>query len=658
MAILYRPDIDGLRAVAVLAVVLFHADVSGFSGGFTGVDVFFVISGYLITSIIMRELGASTFSLARFYERRFRRILPAFSVVALFSLVLGVVLLHPRDLRDLGTSMIAAAGFSSNVHFYLKADYFARPAEFQPLLHTWSLAVEEQFYIFFPLLLVVLARRRRPRFALWLAAIAVASFAVNLVTLIHDESAAFYLTHARAWELMLGSLVALQVLPRPASCALREVLTIAGLAAIAYSVTTFTKHTPFPGIAALAPTLGTAAIIYAGLGGTSLVTSALSLRPVVWIGLLSYSLYLWHWPLLVYAKIYTITGLTPAWTAGALLVSFAASYASWRWVEQPFRSRWRVPRGTVLKVGGGVLAALALVAAVPVIARGFPQRFPPQVLADLPPGQWKSCSQDLRRFNAKDGDALCRLGVEGEPIRFLVWGDSHALALAPGIDAAARSVTQAGLIANKSACPPLLGVDRMRRSPTCKNFNDQVLAYLRARPNINTVILAARWALSATGVRYGLESGRDVRLVDLEAKKNRDGKESNLDIYLRGLERTLAALRAAGKHIVVVGQIPEVGIDVPAAYAIAYATGRDVNALIAPARTDYDARVRDAHAPFVEGASRSELTFIEPHTALCDTWRCRVTREGYALYRDDDHLSFAGAAVVAPLFRAYMAAQR
>ncbi|ANT64619.1 acyltransferase family protein [Prosthecochloris sp. CIB 2401] len=267
MPLKYRADIDGLRAIAVLAVLFFHTGVPGFSGGFVGVDIFFVISGFLITSIILKDIKEEKFSIARFYERRIRRIFPALFPVIAFTLVVGAFIFDATAFKELGQSITATTIFSSNILFWLKAGYFDTASLQKPLLHTWSLAVEEQFYIFFPLALVFINRFLNGRYLCWIIVASTLSLVASIYGVYHYPSPTFYLVHTRAWELLLGSILALGVLPSPTSSFLRNILSIAGLGLIVYSVGFYTEATLFPGYNAIAPVMGAWLIIYSNRGG-------------------------------------------------------------------------------------------------------------------------------------------------------------------------------------------------------------------------------------------------------------------------------------------------------------------------------------------------------------------------------------------------------
>ncbi|RVU85969.1 acyltransferase [Leucothrix sargassi] len=371
----YRAEIDGLRALAVVPVVLFHAGVAGFSGGFVGVDIFFVISGYLITSIILNEQQKSSFTLASFYERRARRILPALMFVVLASVLAAWYLLLPTELVDYGKSLMSVGVFASNILFWQQSDYFAATSDFIPLLHTWSLAVEEQFYLVFPLFMMAtiawLARSR-----VWvLAALAVLSLLYCEWAWRHAPEANFFLAPSRAWELIAGVLCAFYLQKQQSlSMNVKQLGSLLGLALTLYSIFFFTKAVPFPSLYALAPVVGTALIIVFAERDT-LVGRLLSFPAFVGIGLVSYSAYLWHQPLFVFSRINSYEELSTTTLLGLSVLSFVLAYISWRWVEKPFRNRQWLSQKQVLWMAAACSVVLIGLGAVLVIGEGFEYRF-------------------------------------------------------------------------------------------------------------------------------------------------------------------------------------------------------------------------------------------------------------------------------------------
>lgn len=370
----HRREIDGLRALAVLPVMLFHAGVPGFSGGYVGVDVFFVISGYLITSLILVELAEDRFSLVDFYARRARRILPALVTVILACLPLAWLWMMPNQLRDFAQSIAAMGLFSSNLLFWSEEGYFASAAEEKPLLHTWSLAVEEQYYLLFPLLMLLGWRHLRHSLPLAIALLAAASFALAEWSWRHLGGESFYLPQLRIWELMIGALCAFYLRRRPPlEGAAAATLTLAGLLAIAFAVRYFDDDTPFPSAWTLLPTVGTALVILGATPGNAL-GRLLAWPTLVGIGLISYSAYLWHHPLFAFARLRSREEPS-AWLLSALgLLALGLAWLSWRYIELPCRDRRRFPRRRVLALGGTASAVLLALGVSGHLTDGLPQR--------------------------------------------------------------------------------------------------------------------------------------------------------------------------------------------------------------------------------------------------------------------------------------------
>lgn len=356
----YRPEIDGLRALAILPVVLFHARVAGFTGGFIGVDVFFVISGFLITSLVANDLEQGRFSLLRFWERRARRILPALLTVAVFTMVAGWFVLLPADFARLGGSVLALTTFSSNVFFWQQSGYFGPTADELPLLHTWSLAVEEQFYLLFPITMVVITKFM-PKWRTQLVLLfGVSSLLLSVWAVEHMPAAAFYLLPTRAWELALGAWLALRASGRPAHEGIRQVVSVIGVACIAVPVFAYDSGTVFPALNALAPVVGAGLVIWSNGTTRTVVGRLLAAKPLVYVGLISYPLYLWHWPLLAFARYPNASpSLSPSVIIGVIVASFVLAHLSWRFVEAPFRIRAWLPKQASMLAGAA--AALVIV---------------------------------------------------------------------------------------------------------------------------------------------------------------------------------------------------------------------------------------------------------------------------------------------------------
>jgi peptidoglycan/LPS O-acetylase OafA/YrhL len=649
----YRADVDGLRAIAVVAVALFHARIAGFPGGFVGVDVFFVISGFLITTIILREVQQGTFSIVHFYERRIRRIFPALMTVMVTMLLVGFWLMLPSDLQNLSRAARAATWFLANLFFLTKSGYFDAPPDSSPLLHTWSLAVEEQFYLLYPALLCLIVRYAGSKLRLAVLTGSLVSLALSLWATTRLPLAAFYLAPFRMWELLLGAILAIRLIP-PVSARMKELIAMSGLGLILASVAFISETDPFPGIRAMAPCFGTVLIIHAGLGGPTRVSRLLSLKPIVFVGLISYSLYLWHWPILVFMKYVYSSDLPWIGTVCGLLLALALSVLSWRFVEVPLRDRRNLSRRTVFVTAAASMALITAVSTAIVRSKGLPQRFDQETLRIV--GAADDSSEETREcLNRSPEDVvlkrLCQSGVrtDADP-SFLVWGDSHAAALMPAVDAAASANGLSGLFAGQAACPPLVGVTRPDEGAyyRCREFNDAVLNLVTSMPSLKTVVLAARWSISSDSTRYKGEYGKPVFIVDDDSAK--PGIEENKATFSRGFRRTLSALRDANKSVVVVGPIPEVGRFVPRVLALQHAIA-GIELSLAPTYSEF--RERQSYViPTLEAFS-TEFGFrlVYPHQALCTRIVCRVEDDGFPLYSDDDHLTATAARSLEFLFR-------
>ena len=422
----YRPEVDGLRAIAVIPVILFHAGLPFFEGGFVGVDVFFVISGYLITSILLDDLEKDRFSIVNFYERRARRILPALFLVMACCIPAAWFLSLPQELSEFSESVIGTTLFGSNIVFWRQSDYFATAAEFKPLLHTWSLSIEEQFYLLFPPVLALLWGIRRRQLIPVLAICGVGLVSLGLAHFFSTRSATanFFLLPSRAWELSLGALAAFSLRESPGpvelSPSIRGTLAILGLMLIIFSVLTFDRHTPFPSFWALIPTGGTLLILLFGAKDT-LAGRMLSRGYVVFVGLISYSAYLWHQPLYAFARQYW--NGDPALPYLVLLagLSLALAALSWRFVERPFRDRARFSRKHIFVGSATGMAIFLAIGALGVIKDGFPDRYDSRFHEML------NTERDVRYQGREAAKYKSRVFASDERPKVLIVGDSYAL---------------------------------------------------------------------------------------------------------------------------------------------------------------------------------------------------------------------------------------
>lgn len=637
----YRADIDGLRTLAVVPVVLNHANIPGFTGGFIGVDVFFVISGFLITGIIAGEIEHGRFSLAKFYERRARRILPALFTVLAACSIAGWFFLTPTAFVDYANSQKATLFFISNIEFWkTSSDYFGSGVELAPLLHTWSLAVEEQFYLFFPLLLIAIAKLGPRWWKMVVSTIALLSFVASVWMTSRFPVANFYLSPFRAWELGAGALLALGIGQSWNRPIFAEVLSWLGIILIAASIAFMDDATPFPGLSALPSVLGASLIIFANSRSTTQVSKLLSWRPVVWMGLISYSLYLWHWPVLVYARIITEAHELPALVStGCVILSVLLAWISWRFIEQPFRKRQSGKSKSTARVfaatGAGILCLASLSGFIHE-KDGMLGQFSEDRLAIYTKAKQRP-SLDLYCTSLDVDDEPCRFGAEAAPVTALIFGDSHASAMLNGFDTYFASQNTSAVAFVKSACPPLLGVYRVDRGQThqCDKHNAAVVSKMREFPDLDTVYLAARWALATEGSRATNEMGRPAVLAKTGSYNT--AIQNNAAIAKEGLEATVSEIRNLGLNVVILAGVPEMPFDVAEAIL-----RKPISSNTLPSAQSVAARNHRADLMLESVSNEYDARIVRPMDFLCDTV-CIAEHEGFLLYRDDDHLSAYGS---------------
>ena len=619
----YRPDIDGLRALAILPVLLFHADL-GCTGGFVGVDVFFVISGFLITSLILKEINSDAFSLIRFWERRIRRIIPALIVVIAVTLLAGWFLYLPEDFCSVGKSVMAQVTLMSNVYFWRLTGYFAAGVDTKPLLHTWSLAVEEQFYVFFPLLLIFLARMKRFSFAKTIFWLGIGSFVLSVIGSYTKPAATFYLLPTRAWELMIGAFLAAIPEKQVSNPWLNETVGLTGRGLILFSILYYSQDTRFPGLAAIPPCFGAAMIIVSGSGKSTLIGRVLTLRPIVFIGLISYPLYLWHWPLLVFSKYLAIKPQSTEIRVVLLMVSAALATLSWKYIETPFRKRRIFHERRPLFIMTGSSVAVLLVAGLWVYYyNGLPSRLSAKIRSYA-----DSRNQSAFNNNRSLDDAMAGRFIEfgsketNQPVTVLIWGDSHAMAITSILDDLCQRFSCRGIEAAHTSTAPVL--DYVSTGPASFReespaFNNAVLRFI-AQKHINSVILAAYWpGYPAT------------------------------DSFKTGLVSTVHTLLNLGVHVYVLKDVPFPGFNAPRFVAITAMYNGDLNKLgLSPEQ--YRVRNRQFEETFVQIA-RMGATVLNPlDYFLNQNGVYGVVHHDELLYYDGQHLSEEGARLLAPLF--------
>jgi peptidoglycan/LPS O-acetylase OafA/YrhL len=648
----HRRDIDGLRAVAILPVMLYHARVAGFGGGFVGVDVFFVISGYLITGLIVRDLDEGRFSLAEFWLRRARRILPAVTVMMAVGLAIGWFVLLPGDYQAAARSAFHQSFFISNYYFWRKTGYFFESAETMPFLHTWSLSVEEQFYVVYPLLLLVLTRVARAHRTAILGALLMLSLGLSIWRLGRSPEEAFYLAHLRAWELLVGAVTAslawdigTRWSPPPI---VREAASIAGLIAIACSVALIDRNTPFPGLAALGPCLGAALVIWANGYGPTAAGRLLGCRPFVAIGVVSYSLYLWHWPLLVYANYSSIDGRSTSFLLGVLLASAAVAWASYRWVETPIRRR-AVLASTWRFVPAAATAVAIVAATGDAIARadGAPSRLAPDVYAAY--REALVLPSDCTSVRLSLGVTACGPGAVTRPPDLIVWGDSHSSRLMPLVaNLADASRFNVWLF----RCPPVLhvyapAIDGADGGKVCEAAEDALLRAIEAQ-RVRNVLLVSYWTQYTEGRDVLTEGPRKVDPFYSDATTHATSIAQARGVFRAHFVETVQSLRARGVEVWIMKEVPTHRYWVANQVAKVLRFGGDPDRIGRPL-AELAERRRFVDSVFAEVAG-PHVHILDPAPFLCDgSGFCHAAEGGRALYSDYHHLTPLGAMKLRPL---------
>ena len=629
--IAYRPDIDGLRAIAVAMVIVFHLfDVM--PGGFIGVDVFFVISGFLITGILLREAEAGDLSIRRFYERRVRRIAPALLAVIAVSSLIATVLLLPADLVGFGKSVIATLGFVSNIYFWRDSDYFSPIAATKPLLHTWSLGIEEQFYLFVPLLIAFAFRMRGRRLALGMILALTAGSLILTVAFFQfgKGNVAFYLLPTRAWELGFGALLAfVRTKPRGRSVASAcSVVGVVLIAAFAFEPDPY-RLTPVP--LPLPAVVGATLLIWAGQRENP-VSRLLAARPMVVVGLLSYSLYLWHWPVNVFARYWLIRDPVLTERFAVLLVTVALSWLSWRWIERPFRAR-AVSIRRVLIVAGGAAAITAGAAGALVASHGLPSRLPARAerYNAVAGTNYRCPPTSLLLFADTYACPINLPGGRPTDAKVALLGDSFAQMYLPAVEQVLRRTGQSGILVPANGCLPMTGFNTAASCAEAFRANRQAIL---GTPAIRLVIIAASWENMERPLFYA--DGRPISGNDRWAMAEAD------------LAATIKAFRAAGKAVALVSPIATPGFDLASVAGRSFAFGRGEAVPLSMPRAEFERRFGRLQRWMA--ARPGNADYIDTNRYLCDASRCHFTVDDTPVFADGGHLSYLYVRSMSPAF--------
>jgi peptidoglycan/LPS O-acetylase OafA/YrhL len=623
----YRPDVDGLRAIAVIGVIAFHLSKAALPGGYFGVDMFFVLSGYLITAIIWREIGLGEFSIVRFYDRRIRRIAPALLLVLAATTVGATLLLLPMDLIGYAKSVLATVAFVANVYFWRDTDYFSRLADEKPLLHMWSLGVEEQFYVLFPLLLFLIARYHRKWVATWITATVLASllFSAFLVR-VGGALPAFYLLPARAWELGVGALIVFIPSVRVRWTTSAGLLGLLGATLVAFGLV-WGPNVGLPWLPEAVPvTTGTALLIWSGSAAGPWASRCLSWRPLVFVGLISYSLYLWHWPVIVLLKYYLVRDLGVRDMGAAIALMTVCAVLSWRYVERPFRSTsMPIVKVRYAALGGSMVATA--IGVLIIAAQGLPARLNPAAarinaavgtnyrcaVSDyIYLSQSRACVLDLPSRDPKDADVV-------------LLGNSHAQMYAPVWLDILRGLSLHGLLVPANGCLPTYQVNI---NPACLELADRNIDAVAHLQRARVVIIGTTW-------------GDRIPDGDRNAHYTADGP------LVGGLDRTVDRLLAAGKRVVLIGPIPIPNWDVASVASRDLAFGRSVGRPLFGSQQQF---LEQYSASIAHFEARHDIEFVRPDRDLCAAGRCNYIVDGRAVYADDNHLAAAELLRFRPAF--------
>ena len=623
-SIKYRRDIDGLRAVAVMCVVIYHLDANNLSGGFIGVDVFFVISGYLISSILFRELESESFTFSRFYERRVRRIAPALIAVLTIVSVAAFIFLFPFELTSYAESLIAAIASISNFYFLKHAGYFDQLGNTHPLLHTWSLAVEEQFYISFPVLLLLLRKYAWSWRKAFVTGMFFASFALSWLSVRAEPSRTFYMLDTRAWELLTGSLLSLSMFPTLRKKWICDALSICGVASVVGSAVLYKASTPFPGPAALVPCLGSALVIWAGQERESLAGRLLACGPLVFIGTISYSLYLIHWPLIVFTLMSRLCSVPQSnhlyykmLKLGILGTSIGGAYLSYRFIEQPFRDK-RVSRRMLFSASASFAVVLVVLAAGLISLKGLPNRFPAQAVAvsrylefDPKPAFREGACFITPQTTYSAYDQTECLQTDGKRPNYLLFGDSHAAQYWHEMSLAAPEINV--LQATATGCKPFIEIKK-RDYPDCQRLIQYIYKTFLIQHQLNAVIISARWS----------------------------------DEDLPSLKSSLMYLRSLGIRVILIGPSMEYAQPLPRLIAVALIDRSPSGIYSEQANEKFKLDSKMRTLALAEG-----VEYLSPIDTLCKFPRCDyITPSGAPLLFDHDHLSPEGSAAVLQVWKA------
>ncbi|MDA9093856.1 acyltransferase [Methylophilaceae bacterium] len=636
----YRKEIDGLRALAVLPVILFHAGFATFSGGFVGVDIFFVISGYLITTIIVDEMSKGSFSLLNFYERRARRILPALFFVMLFTLPFAWLWMLPQDLKSFSQSLVAVPLFASNVLFWLTSGYFNTVSELKPLLHTWSLAIEEQYYILFPLFLILAWKLGKKWIISLLIIVAVLSVSAAQYSSINHPSFTFYLLPTRAFEILIGALISFYIHHKQSiisvSQPVRQTVSLAGLALVLFAIFAFDSKTPSPSLYTLIPTIG-AGLILVFANDKNIVGKLLSTKIFVGIGLISYSAYLWHQPLFAFAKLRTLDELTNPQLIGLSLSAIGLGYLSWKFIENPFRNKKIIKVKTLIYFGMLLTILFTTIGLIGHLKKGFPDRVSEQItkLLNNPqePFTNELCAKRyplFRSFNA------CLISKNESP-EILIIGDSHSQHYFKSTSSALidKSVMNLGAW----SCLPFAS-KKYTSFDNCSEKIDAAVKFATGTDSIKVIILSGYWSYLSSG-GFNIQN-QNYRLPDLLTKTQSES-------FIQAGKKVLDEIRKSGKRVILMKDIPDLDFNIQSCFDMSPYKNNSINQLCSMNYKSYKDRYQ-AYDDLMFSLTKNypNLEIYSPTNLFCsnETNACYGKKNSEPLYFNSDHLTVTGSDLV------------
>ncbi len=631
----YLPHIDGLRSIAVLSVVFHHLSPEIIPGGYIGVDIFFVISGYLIAGIIKREIEENNFTFIGFYERRVRRIFPALFGVLFFSTVLGFFYLLPSDFIVTLRGLIGTLFFVSNLVFWrdFKDGYFGATEDgLIPLVHTWSLSVEEQFYVFFPLFLFLLYKFKFGK--LFVVSTLIIGFFISLFLstyfIIDKPVAVFFLTPFRIWELLAGVLLVFNIFPEIKNRFLNETLSFFAFIALIYPCFFYSNLTIFPGYSALLPVIGSAMLIHLGKSNETIIKSFLKFKVLVYVGLISYSLYLWHWPILVFSKYASQSFSLLENTFVLFMISIIVSSISYFYIEQPFRGKKGsefISRSKVFSYSFLLVLFLTIFGFYGTSNKGLEDRFSKEVVnfdkARIPDTVFLKCD------GITNPEDWCIVGNKNKKPETFFFGDSHLLSWAHAVESIYDKKNESAIIGVLSACPPFFNLvysgSEFRKNDSCIEKNKKVEEFLSKNNKIKNVVLIGVWP--------SYFRGWHTLVIDIEGK----GKFKNEKGARQGLEYTIKKLNELGKNVILVGPVPVYDENVPLSHANALIQNKQFKS------TNYE-NVIDYNSVFFDYIKKNEdnFYFIDPLKWICKP-NCTTLVDGKSTYWDTNHLNEFGS---------------